>query len=98
MYYTYIPADETDRFLYVGVTNCLARRIEEHKTHTGNSYTKRYHIYKPVYYECFEDVRNAIMREKQLKRWSRDKKDMLITRKNPDWLDLTDQIIADQNA
>ena len=96
MYYTYILTDYSNKFLYVGVTNSLARRIEEHKNHVGNSYTKRYHIFKPVYYECFEDIRNAIAREKQLKRWSRDKKDMLIIQKNPDWLDLTDQIIADQ--
>lgn len=98
MYYTYIMTDVTNKFLYIGVTNCLARRVEEHKNHAADSYTKRYHICKPVYYECFEDVRNAIAREKQLKCWTRDKKDMLIVSKNPDRNDLSEQIIADQNA
>ena len=98
MYYTYILTDSRNDRIYIGVTNCLARRLEEHQRNLIDGYTKRFHICKPVYYEIFEDVNNAIAREKQLKRWTRCKKDMLIVSKNPDWEDLSEQIFRDQNA
>ena len=74
--------------LYVGVTNDLVRRVSEHKNNLADSFTKRYKIYKLVYYETTTDVREAVSREKQLKRWRRDKKNELINSVNPEWNDI----------
>ena len=74
--------------LYIGVTNSLMRRVWEHKQKLIPGFTAQYNVNKLVYCETYDDVRAAIEREKQLKRWSRAKKVALIEKKNPKWLDL----------
>lgn len=72
--------------MYIGVTNAISSRVLEHGLNAGNAKTfaGRYHCYFLVYYEEFKYVNDAILREKQLKRWSRKKKDDLIKTMNPD--------------
>jgi putative endonuclease len=76
--------------LYVGVTNNLQRRIWEHKSGVGSEFCKHYKIDRLVYYESFDDVRNAISREKRIKGWLRIKKIQLIVSVNPTWKDLSE--------
>ena len=76
--------------LYVGVTNNLHRRVREHKFGNGSELCKRYKIDRLVYYESFDDVRNAIDREKRIKGWLRTKKMQLIVSVNPTWNDLSE--------
>ena len=83
MYYVYILTNKTDSVMYIGVTNDLRRRIGEHKDGLIEGFTKRYHVYKLVYFEEYSDVTEAIAREKQIKSWSRSKKNQLVVSKNP---------------
>jgi putative endonuclease len=76
------------RALYIGMTNNLHKRVFQHKTPVFESFTHDYNAVRLVYWESFDDVRNAIDREKQIKRWRREKKLWLIERKNPGWKDL----------
>jgi len=78
--------------LYVGVTNDLIRRTYGHKEKLVNGFTKKYNIVKLVYYEVFEDIENAILREKQIKAGSRQKKVQLINSVNEEWRDLYDEL------
>jgi len=87
-YYVYIMTNVRNTVLYVGVTNDLIRRIYEHKKKLVNGFTKKYNIVKLVYYEVLEDVENAILREKQIKAGSRQKKVRLINSANKEWRDL----------
>ena len=87
MYYVYIMSNWNNKVVYIGVTNNLKRRVYEHKTGKIEGFTKKYHITKLVYFENFSDPYTAISREKQLKRWTRVKKNALIETKNPDWND-----------
>ena len=90
-YFVYILSNSTNVALYTGVTNDLERRLWEHKNHADpNSYTARYNINKLVWYEVTGDVESAITREKQIKSWSREKKNRLITAGNPEWKDLSE--------
>ena len=77
-YYVYIMANKTNSTIYIGVTNDIARRVEEHKNGLINGFTKRYNINKLVYVETTNDIKSAIQREKQLKKWGREKKEKLI--------------------
>ena len=86
-FYTYILSSWT-RTLYVGVTNNLIRRVGRHRAMCTGGFTQRYRVTRLVYYETTTDVRSAIGREKQLKRWSRARKLELISAKNPNWRDL----------
>ena len=86
--YVYIMASKNNTVLYVGVTSNLPRRVYEHKTGLIEGFTKQYNIHKLVYAEKFDNIKAAILREKQLKGWSRAKKDALITAANPDWSEL----------
>jgi putative endonuclease len=86
-YYVYIMSNQS-KMLYVGVTHNLQYRVAQHKKKLVAGYTKRYNLFKLVYYETFSDVRKAIAREKELKGWLRAKKVALITRRNPAWNDL----------
>jgi len=86
-YYVYILANRSGT-LYVGVTNDLNRRLYEHKQKLLPGFTKRYKIDRLVYYEHTPDVGAAIAREKQIKRWRREKKVALIESTNRDWHDL----------
>lgn len=93
-YYVYIATNKRNTVLYTGVTSDISRRIYEHKNKLdNNSFTARYNIDKLVYYELFEDVEEAISREKQIKGGSRKKKNILIERANPVWRDLSDELI-----
>lgn len=87
-FYVYIMASES-RTLYIGVSNNLTRRISEHKQNLIDGFTKQYGCHKLVYYEYNNDVNVAIAREKQLKRWRREKKVALINSINADWKDLS---------
>jgi len=89
IYYVYIMASRS-RVLYTGVTNDLARRVDEHKRSLTPGFTSRYHITRLVYFEDFGDVRDAIAREKQLKGWVRSRKIQLVEEKNATWEDLAD--------
>ena len=86
-YCVYILASDSG-VLYIGVTNSLMRRVWEHKQKLIPGFTAQYNVNKLVHYETYDNVRAAIQREKQLKRWSRAKKVSLIEKKNPKWLDL----------
>ena len=77
--------------LYIGVTGNLQRRVAQHKHHSFDGFTSSYRIDRLVYYERFNDIRNAITREKQLKRWRREKKIALIKSTNPTWIDLSEE-------
>ncbi len=87
-YYVYIMASDTGT-LYIGVTNNLARRISEHQQGLVEGFTKKYNCHKLVYYENHGDIRVALERETQLKKWTRIKKQYLIETINPYWHDLS---------
>ena len=90
-YFIYILASKKNGTLYIGVTNNLERRIEEHKNKLNpNSFTARYDVNLLVYYETFQYINDAIDREKQLKKWNRQWKINLIEEENKDWKDLSE--------
>ena len=91
-YFVYILASKRNGTLYIGVTNDLVRRVWEHKNNKIEGFTKRYKVHNLVYYEYTDDVRSAIEREKQLKKWKREWKLELIEKENPEWEDLYYQI------
>jgi putative endonuclease len=78
--------------LYIGVTDFLERWVREHKQALIPGFSKRYNTKKLAYFDAFGDIRNAIAREKQLKRWNRAKKVWLIETVNPTWRDLCDDL------
>jgi putative endonuclease len=80
------------RALYVGVTNDLARRVNEHKQGLAGGFTSKYCITRLVYFEEFSDIRNAIAREKEIKGWKRSRKIRLIESRNPTWEDLSETL------
>ena len=88
-YFVYIMSNES-RMLYVGVTNDVTRRSLEHKSKSTPGFTKKYNLYKLVYFEEFANIPAAIAREKQIKGWVRSKKVALIGSKNPEWKDLAE--------
>lgn len=92
-YYVYILANSKNGTLYIGVTNDLKRRIWEHKNDLVKGFTKKYGVHNLVYYEQHEDVEQAILREKQMKRWKRYWKIKTINTMNPSWEDLYSKII-----
>ena len=92
-YYVYILSNYTNTVLYIGVTNDIIRRIYEHKNKFVDSFTHRYKVDKLVYFEIYNDIETAIEREKQLKKYKRDKKIKLIIDNNPYYEDLYPQII-----
>ena len=87
-YFVYIMASRS-RVLYTGVTNDLARRVDEHKRGVNAGFTSRYRITRLVYVEEFADIRDAIAREKQIKSWTRIRRIGLVEQRNPFWQDLT---------
>ncbi|MHB8154619.1 MAG: GIY-YIG nuclease family protein [Candidatus Omnitrophota bacterium] len=91
--YVYILTNTNNTVLYTGVTSNLVKRVYEHKNKKVRGFTEKYNLYKLIYYEIFEDMINAIMREKQIKGWLRRKKILLIEKANPDWEDLYVSII-----
>lgn len=93
MYYAYILASKKNGTLYIGVTNNLVKRIYEHKNDLVEGFTKRYHTHNLVYFEPYEEINEAILREKRLKKWNRQWKMELIEKNNPEWKDLYSEII-----
>jgi len=83
----YILASKQNGTLYVGVTNDIVRRVWEHKSGAVNGFAKRYHVHRLVYAEFHETMPNAILREKQIKKWRRAWKVELIECGNPQWRD-----------
>jgi len=71
--------------MYVGMTNDLERRVGEHKSRMVEGFTNKYHVDKLVYFEETNDVLSAIAREKEIKKWRREKKNLLVVAINPDW-------------
>ena len=91
--FVYILTNKNKTTLYVGVTNDLQRRINEHKTHFNKkSFTTRYNIEYLVYFEKYDSIIEAIAREKQIKAGSRAKKEVLINENNPEWKDLYESL------
>jgi len=88
MYFVYIMSNRS-KTLYTGLTNSLIRRVHEHKLGTGSCFTAKYRLDRLVYFERFEDIHNAIEREKRIKGWLRIKKIALIVSVNPAWRDLS---------
>ena len=87
-YYVYIMTNNS-RTLYIGITGDITKKVYEHKNKLVKGYTNKYNIDRLVYYEVTNDVNAAIAREKQLKRWRREKKVKLIEEFNPEWRDLS---------
>ena len=86
--YVYIMSNKPLGTLYIGVTSNLTKRVYEHKQNFVDGFTKKYHLHQLVYFECHDDIQNAITREKRVKRWRRKWKIELIESNNPDWEDL----------
>lgn len=91
-YYVYIMSNATDTVTYTGVTNDLYRRIYEHKNKLGEGFTAKYNIKKLVYYEIYQDIESAILREKKIKSGSRKDKVELVNTMNQDWRDLYEEL------
>ena len=89
-YYIYILASRKHGTLYIGITSDILRRIAEHNSKNMSGFTQKYNVCKLVHIEEYDDVGQAIWREKSLKRWKRDWKIRLIEESNPDWIDLYD--------
>jgi putative endonuclease len=89
----YILASQRNGTLYIGVTSDLVQRVWQHKNDEADGFTKKYGVHLLVYYELHDDMENAILREKRLKKWNRAWKLRLIEEKNPDWNDLYPSIL-----
>ena len=95
-YFVYIITNEKKSVLYIGVTNNIQKRLSQHYFDSQNakkSFAGKYNCYYLLYYEKFEDINLAILREKELKGWRRDKKDNLITDFNPNWNFLNNDVL-----
>ncbi len=94
-YFVYILTNgDRHTVLYIGVTNSLERRASEHSLGRGSAFARQYNAHKLIYFEAYRDPTSATAREKQLKRWSRAKKEALVARRNPQWHDLFTQMYA----
>ena len=93
-YYVYILASDQNGTLYVGVTNDLARRVYEYRNDLIDGFTKRYGVHRLVWFEVHRDINEAILREKRIKKWNRSWKLRVIEKMNPDWMDLTEQLMS----
>jgi putative endonuclease len=91
-YYVYILANEKNGTLYIGVTDNLVRRVWEHKQNLIEGFTKKYGVHNLVYYEVHKYINEAILKEKQMKKWNRIWKIKQINKLNPNWDDLYEQI------
>ena len=87
-YFVYIMTNRHNKVLYTGITTDLKRRVYEHREKLISGFTKKYNLSKLVFYEIYQDPENAILREKQIKAGSRQKKIDLINAINGEWLDL----------
>ena len=89
IYYVYLVSNWNNNVLYVGFTNNLQRRIYEHKNKLLKGFTQKYNCSKLVYFEQTVDVYSALNREKEIKKWRREKKNLLVESINPEWKDLS---------
>jgi putative endonuclease len=88
-YFVYMMTNRSRVVLYTGVTNDLARRVWQHQHGTVKGFTKQYRVTKLVYRETYQDIGQAIDREKEIKGWRRSKKNALVETLNPKWIDLS---------
>jgi len=88
-YYVYLLTNQNGNVMYLGVTNDLVRRVYEHKNSLVDGFTKKYNVSKLVYFEQTDDVMSAIAREKEIKKWRREKKNKLVETMNPQWRELS---------
>ena len=93
IYYLYLLTNKRLNVLYAGVTNNLIRRVYEHKHSLSDGFTKKYHVNRLVYYEPYSAILDAITREKQIKGWSRKKKNALVNEMTPRWDDLYEGLL-----
>lgn len=91
-YYVYILTNKNKTVLYIGVTNDLKRRVYEHKNKLIKGFSSKYNVDSLIYFEIFQNVNEAILREKRLKEWKREWKEGIINEQNPLWEDLYDKI------
>ena len=89
-YYVYLLTNWNNKVIYVGITNDLERRIYEHKEKFVKGFTEKYNVNKLVYYEQTPDINAALNREKEIKKWHREKKNRLVVNTNPLWRDLSE--------
>ena len=94
-YYVYIVTNKPRGTLYIGMTNNLIRRAYEHRKGLIEGFTKKYNLKRLVYYEVFNRVEDAILREKRLKKWNRQWKIDLIEKVNPNWYDLYEKLVKE---
>ena len=88
-FYVYMMTNRSRVVLYTGITNSLMRRVYQHQNGEIEGFTKSYKVNRLVYYERFNDARDAIAREKEIKGWRREKKNALVETMNPRWADLS---------
>ncbi len=93
-YYVYILASKRNGTLYIGVTNNLIKRVWEHKNKAVPGFTEKYNVDRLVFYEVYQDINEAIKREKRLKKWNRKWKIDLIEKENPNWRDLYEDLLG----
>ncbi len=93
MNYVYILTNKDDSVMYIGVTNDLTRRLHEHRNERIDGFTRKYHVHKLVYFEEYSEISDAIVREKQLKCWTRVKKNQLVEKRNPNWDDWSEGFV-----
>ncbi len=92
-YYVYLLTNWNNKVMYVGITNDLVRRIYEHKEKFVKGFTEKYNVTKLVYYEQTPDISEALNREKEIKKWRREKKNRLVISTNPQWRDLSEDFL-----
>lgn len=90
--YIYILASQKNGTLYTGVTSDLIKRVYQHKTKMIKGFTSKYNVKNLVYFEVFDDITEAILREKRIKKWKRAWKLKLIEKENPYWKDLSETL------
>lgn len=98
IYYVYMMTNKRMNVLYIGVTSNLEYRVYEHKNKLLRGFTQRYHVNALVWYEEYDDMYEAIAREKQLKGWTRTKKEKLIRELNPIWRDMSEGWYDDRKS
>lgn len=89
-YYVYLLTNWNNKVMYIGITSDLKRRLYEHRNKLVKGFTEKYNVTKLVYFETTTDVTSAIAREKETKKWRREKKNRLVETINPDWKDLSE--------
>ncbi len=87
-YFVYMMTNRVRGVLYTGVTNDMARRVVQHRTGKGTAFTARYNLHRLVWFELHQDISEAILREKRIKRWRREWKFVVVEELNPAWADL----------